>query len=252
MRERRVWSRWRSRGKETKPHGLLLEFGAGSLSSSQTSKGSSIPQPPPAGAEAAQKPHSKVLERRISCRGEKQQSYSPATYHDAVVDEATTVASGFQVGVLLRARHFDRPDLLPGFVQLHVHGVDTRVVGGHRVPHVGGDAVLLQGKDRGLGEQGDPKNAASRLKPASPQELPSSKHLDSKQGRLYPCTLSKPGQFPEKGGPGAGTLGGHLLLLDFPHLCHLIKAPPVETEQPKPHRAAVLVCSRRYKATWKF
>lgn len=67
-----------------------------------------------------------------------------STHHDAVVDEAAAVAGGFQVWIFLCARHPDGPDLLPGLVQLHVHRVHARVVGGHSVPHVGGDAMLLQ------------------------------------------------------------------------------------------------------------
>lgn len=71
-----------------------------------------------------------------------------AAHHDAVVDEAAAVAGRLQVGVLLRAGHADAPHLLPGLVQLHVHGVHARVVGRHRVPHVCGDAVLL-GREAG-------------------------------------------------------------------------------------------------------
>ena len=67
----------------------------------------------------------------------------PATCHDAIVDEATAVAGGLQMGVLLCAGHTDVPHLLPGLVQLHMHRVHTGVVGCHCVPHVCGNAVLL-------------------------------------------------------------------------------------------------------------
>lgn len=59
------------------------------------------------------------------------------------MDETSAEAGGLEVGVLLRAGHLDAPHLLPGVVQLHVHRVDARVVGGHGVAHVGGDPVFL-------------------------------------------------------------------------------------------------------------
>lgn len=72
------------------------------------------------------------------------------------MDEAAAVAGWLQVGVLLRAGHADAPHLLPGLIQLHVHGVHTRVVGGHRIAHVCGDAVLLGRGGPGQGEHGAP------------------------------------------------------------------------------------------------
>lgn len=65
------------------------------------------------------------------------------SYADAAVDETSAEAGGLEVGVLLRAGHLDAPHLLPGVVQLHVHRVDARVVGGHGVAHVGGNPVFL-------------------------------------------------------------------------------------------------------------
>lgn len=75
----------------------------------------------------------------------------PSTHHDAIVDEAAAVASRFQVWIFLRACHPDGPNLLPSLVQLHVDRVHTRVVGGHSVPHVSGDAMLLQRRECGIG-----------------------------------------------------------------------------------------------------
>lgn len=68
------------------------------------------------------------------------------SYANAAVDETSSEAGGLQVRVLLRAGHLDAPHLLPGVVQLHVHGVDAGVVGRHRVAHVSGNPVLLGGK----------------------------------------------------------------------------------------------------------
>lgn len=65
------------------------------------------------------------------------------SYANAAVDETSPEASRLQVRVLLCAGHLDAPHFLPGVVQLHVHGVDTRVMRRHRVAHVGRDPVLL-------------------------------------------------------------------------------------------------------------
>lgn len=65
------------------------------------------------------------------------------SYADAAVDETSPEARGLEVRILLRAGHLDAPHLLPGVVQLQVHRVDARVVGGHGVAHVGGDPVFL-------------------------------------------------------------------------------------------------------------
>jgi len=60
------------------------------------------------------------------------------------VDETSAEAGGLQVGVFLRAGHLDAPHLLPGVVQLQMNRVDARVVGRHRITHVGGDPMLLE------------------------------------------------------------------------------------------------------------
>lgn len=66
------------------------------------------------------------------------------SYANAAVDETSPEASRLQVWVLLRAGHLDAPHFLPGVIQLHVHGVDARVMRRHRVPHVSGDPMLLE------------------------------------------------------------------------------------------------------------
>ena len=69
-------------------------------------------------------------------------------HHDAVVDEAPTVAGGFEVGVFFRTGHLDVPHPSPSLVQLLVDRVDARVVGGHSVTHVHWDVVLLDDEGR--------------------------------------------------------------------------------------------------------
>ena len=66
------------------------------------------------------------------------------SYAHVPVYEASSVAGRFEVGVLLRAGDPDAPHSPPGLVQLQVHRVHPRVVGGHGVAHGGGDPVLLE------------------------------------------------------------------------------------------------------------
>lgn len=67
------------------------------------------------------------------------------SYTNAAVDETSPEAGGLQVWVLLCAGHLDAPHLLPGIVQLHVDRVNTGMVGRHRIAHVSGDPLLLDG-----------------------------------------------------------------------------------------------------------
>lgn len=68
------------------------------------------------------------------------------SYTDAAVDEAPAEACRFEMRILLSAGHLDAPDLLPGLVELHVDGIDARVVRSHCVTHVCGDAMFLRGE----------------------------------------------------------------------------------------------------------
>lgn len=67
------------------------------------------------------------------------------SYANAAVDETSPEAGRLQVRVLLCAGHLDAPHFLPGIVQLYVDRVDTRVVGCHRIAHISGDPMLLNG-----------------------------------------------------------------------------------------------------------
>lgn len=60
------------------------------------------------------------------------------------MDETSAEASRLQVWILLCAGHLDTPHLLPGVIQLDVDRVDSGVMRGHRVAHVGGYPVLLE------------------------------------------------------------------------------------------------------------
>ena len=72
--------------------------------------------------------------------------YGKWSYTNAAVDETSPEASGLQMWVLLCAGHSDAPHFLPGIVQLHVDGVDARVVRRHRIAHVSGNPMLLENK----------------------------------------------------------------------------------------------------------
>lgn len=129
----------------------------------------------------------------------------PSTHHDAVVDEAAAVAGGFQVRIFLRAGHPDGPDLLPGLVELHVHRVHARVVGGHSVAHVSGDAVLLQRTQCAMGDCGDPKITNQ------PLSIPSYK-LSSCASGDQPGQGCASASSPKPGCLHKTMLGGHPLL----------------------------------------
>lgn len=64
-------------------------------------------------------------------------------HHDAVVNEATAVAGRAEMGVLLSAGRLDAPHRFPGLIELRVDGVHTRVVGGHSIPQIRGNPMLL-------------------------------------------------------------------------------------------------------------
>lgn len=81
-----------------------------------------------------------------------QQSHATA-YLDPIVDEASAVASGPQMGVFFSAGHLDVPHRFPRLIELAVNRVNSRVVGSHCVAQVGGDAVFLQHKGKAGGGQ---------------------------------------------------------------------------------------------------
>lgn len=145
----------------------------------------------------------------------------PSTHHDAVVDEAAAVASGFQVWIFLRARHPDGPNLLPSLVQLHVHRVHARVVGGHSVPHVSGDAMLLQRRECGMADCGDPKITNQSL--SIPSYKLSSCASAEQAGQGSASAFSpKPGCFHKRQprSSHAGWTPRPLLHSDHPHVTH--------------------------------
>lgn len=125
------------------------------------------------------------------------------------MDEAAAVASGFQVRIFLCARHPDGPNLLPSLVQLHVDGVHARVVGGHSVPHVSGDAMLLQK------ESGEWVTVETPKSQTNPSPFPATNclvfPLESNQGRAVPLQPLLSLTVSTKGSPGTAMLGGHPL-----------------------------------------
>lgn len=154
-----------------------------------------------------------------------------STHHDAIVDEAAAVASRFQVWIFLRARHPDGPNLLPSLVQLHVDRVHTRVVGGHSVPHVSGDAMLLQGRECGMGDCEDPKITNQSL------SIPSYKLSRCVSGEQLgqgcaSASSPRPGCLHkrEPRSSPAGWTPTPLLYSDHPHPCLLLS--PTEQSQP--------------------
>lgn len=64
-------------------------------------------------------------------------------HHNAIVNEATAVAGRAEMRILLSAGHLDAPHRLPGLIELRVDGVHTRVVGGHSIPQIRGNPMLL-------------------------------------------------------------------------------------------------------------
>ena len=64
-------------------------------------------------------------------------------HHNAIVNEATAVAGRAEMGVLLSAGHLDAPHRFPGFIELCVDGVHAGVVGGHSIPQIRGNPMLL-------------------------------------------------------------------------------------------------------------
>lgn len=63
---------------------------------------------------------------------------------DPVVNKASAVACGPQVGVFFSAGHLDSPHRLPCFVQLAVNRVDPGVVRSYRIAHICRDTMLLE------------------------------------------------------------------------------------------------------------
>ena len=66
-----------------------------------------------------------------------------APHHNAIVNEATAVAGRAEMGILLSAGHLDAPHRFPGFIELCVDGVHAGVVGGHSIPQIRGNPMLL-------------------------------------------------------------------------------------------------------------
>lgn len=64
-------------------------------------------------------------------------------YHDAIVNEATAVASRAEMGILLGAGHLNAPDRFPGLIELCVDGVHARVVGSHSITQIRRNPMLL-------------------------------------------------------------------------------------------------------------
>lgn len=64
-------------------------------------------------------------------------------HHNAIVNEATAVAGRAEMGVFLSAGHLDAPHRFPGLIELRVDGVHTRVVGGHSIPQIRRNPMLL-------------------------------------------------------------------------------------------------------------
>lgn len=64
-------------------------------------------------------------------------------HHDAIVNEATAVAGRTEMRILLSAGHLDTPYRFPGLIELRVDGVHARVVGGHSIPQVRRNPMLL-------------------------------------------------------------------------------------------------------------
>jgi len=66
------------------------------------------------------------------------------TYHDALMNEAASIACRPQMRVLLGTSDSHVPDLTPCLVQVVVHRVDPGVVWRHCIAHVHCDVVRLQ------------------------------------------------------------------------------------------------------------
>lgn len=79
-------------------------------------------------------------------------------HHDVFVDEAPPIPSWFEMRIFFGAGDFNVPNLLPGLIKLNVYRVDSGVVRGHRVAHVGRNAVLLRPNKLSLeyGKKADP------------------------------------------------------------------------------------------------
>lgn len=137
--------------------------------------------------------------------------------------------------IFLRACHPDGPNLLPSLVQLHVDRVHARVVGGHSVPHVSGDAMLLQRRECGIGVEewdcGDPKITNKSLSIPSYKLSSSASGEQPGQGCASASSL-KPGCLHkrEPRSSYAGWTSTPLLHPDHPHP-RLLLSP---TEQPQP------------------
>lgn len=69
-------------------------------------------------------------------------------YHDAVMNEATSVMCRPQMWIFLGARHSHVPHTTPRPVQVTVYRVDTGVVRRHCVAHVHWDVMSLQHQHR--------------------------------------------------------------------------------------------------------
>lgn len=67
-----------------------------------------------------------------------------ATDHDALMDEATSVACRPQMWILLGTCDSHVPHLTPGCVQVAVYWVDAGVVWRHGIAHVHWDVIRLQ------------------------------------------------------------------------------------------------------------
>lgn len=133
--------------------------------------------------------------------------------------------------IFLCARHPDGPNLLPSLVQLHVDGVHARVVGGHSVPHVSGDAVLLQRREWEIGDCGDPKITNQSL--SIPSYTQSSCASGEQPGKGCASSTSPKPDCLHKREPRnshAGWTPTPLLHSDHPHPCLLLSP----TEQPQP------------------
>lgn len=59
------------------------------------------------------------------------------------MNEATAVAGRAEMGILLSAGHLDAPHRFPGLIELRVDRVHARVVGGHSIPQIRGNPMLL-------------------------------------------------------------------------------------------------------------
>lgn len=60
------------------------------------------------------------------------------------MNEATAVAGRAEMGIFLSAGHLDAPYRFPGLIELRVDGIHARVVGGHSIPQIRGNPMLLK------------------------------------------------------------------------------------------------------------